>query len=62
MSSYLKGIDVNNHLVSTSFSHSDGDPNVQKLAEIDFTMTHNYGATDIVAQTAQYVSTVMLMY
>lgn len=55
MSMYFRGIDVNGHLITTSFSHSEGDDNVHKLPDIDFTMTHNYGSTDIFEQTSQYV-------
>ena len=56
MSSYMTPIDVNKHLISTSFSNPDGDANVQALSAIDFTMTHNYGSMDIAFSTGQYVS------
>ena len=58
MSSYLRSLDVCNHLISTSFSNSNGDQTVQGLAALNFTMTHNYGSSDIAAATAQYVRSI----
>lgn len=62
MSSYMKQIDVNKHLISTSFSNPDGDANVQALSAIDFTMTHNYGSMDIAFSTGQYAYDKQLKY
>ncbi|CAI7995235.1 Mannan endo-1,4-beta-mannosidase A, partial [Geodia barretti] len=62
MSSYLRSLDVCNHLISTSFSNSNGDQTVQGLAALNFTMTHNYGSSDIAAATAQYASKKQMMY
>jgi len=55
MSSYLRSVDIYEHLISTSYSNPDGDTAVQALPSLDFTMTHNYGEQDIAMQTAQYV-------
>ena len=55
MSFYLRSIDVYDHPISTSFSNSDGDQAIQASTALDFTMTHNYGSSDIAAITAQYV-------
>lgn len=55
MSTYLRSIDVYDHLISTSYANSDGDKAVQASAALDFTMTHNYGSNDIAGMTAQYV-------
>ena len=57
MASYLHSIDVYSHLISNSYSNSDGDEKVQALTALDFTMTHNYGSSDIAEDTAQYVYT-----
>lgn len=55
MAQYVRSIDVNEHMMTTSFSRSDGDDNVYQLPDIDFTMTHNYGSSDIFGQTSKYV-------
>lgn len=55
MSSYLHSVDVYGHLISTSYANSDGDKAVQASSALDFTMTHNYGSSDIAGTTAQYV-------
>lgn len=55
MSSYLRSVDVYNHPVSTSFSSSDGDQAVQALSALNFTMTHNYGSSDIATMATQFV-------
>ena len=56
MTDWIHGLDTNRHLVSTSYSNSAGDPNVQALDSLDFTMTHSYNENDIAASTAQWVS------
>ena len=58
MSAYVQSLDVYDHMISTSYSNSDGDSNVQASSALDFTMTHNYNSRDIAQETAQYVSTV----
>ena len=55
MSSYLRSLDVYNHPISTSFSDSNGDQAVQASTALNFTMTHNYGSSDIATMAAQYV-------
>jgi hypothetical protein len=62
MSSFLRSLDVYDHPISTSFSNSDGDETVQASTALDFTMTHNYGATDIAGTTAQYSVKKQMMY
>ncbi|XP_065833862.1 uncharacterized protein [Oscarella lobularis] len=54
MTDWIHGLDTNRHLVSTSYSNSAGDPNVQALDSLDFTMTHSYNENDIAASTAQW--------
>ena len=55
MSSYLRSLDVYNHPISTSYSNSDGDQAVQASTALNFTMTHNYGSSDIATMATQYV-------
>lgn len=50
MARYLKDVDPNRHLVSTSFANSEGDSLIDALPEIDFVQTHNYGANDLAAE------------
>lgn len=51
LASYLKEIDPNKHLVSTCFGSSDACelPEIWKLKELDFTVTHSY-ANDIAGE------------
>ncbi len=44
MSTYLKALDVNKHLVTTSYADAAYDPNTWNLPNIDFTQTHNYSS------------------
>jgi hypothetical protein len=45
MATFLKGHDLNRHLVSTTY----GDASVWKIAAVDFTMTHEYGDSGSIA-------------
>lgn len=62
MSSYLHSVDVYNHLISNSYANSDGDKAVQASSALKFTMTHNYGASDIAGVTVQYVRLLAFMH
>jgi hypothetical protein len=62
MSSYLRSLDVYNHPISTSYSNSDGDQAVQASTALNFTMTHNYGSSDIATMATQYTSKKQIMY
>lgn len=42
MADYLKTLDVNKHLVTTSYANNAFDPNTWNSTTIDFTQTHNY--------------------
>lgn len=44
--SYIKKLDVNKHLISTSFANPNMDASVWKLRDINFTQTHFYGVKD----------------
>ena len=47
MAKYLRQIDPWDHLISTSYANSGGDPRVDGLKELDFVQTHHYQAPDI---------------
>lgn len=42
MANYLKSIDINKHLVTTSYANNANDPNTWNIPAIDFTQVHNY--------------------
>jgi hypothetical protein len=46
MARHLRSLDPWRHLITTSFSGSEGDPAVDGLPEMDFVQTHCYGPRD----------------
>jgi hypothetical protein len=59
MAQYLKEIDPNRHLVTTSHwgTNAEGSPRTWAVPEIDFTQTHNYaGAESIRHRTARMLA------
>lgn len=46
MSDYLRGIDPNKRLQTTSFASSPGIPVIDKLPQLDYIQTHAYGLSD----------------
>jgi len=42
MSEYITGLDVYNHLITTSYAHSQHDPDTWQLPGIELTQTHHY--------------------
>lgn len=44
--SYIKQLDINRHLISTSFANPNMDYTIWKLKDINFTQTHFYGVKD----------------
>ncbi|MCX8093396.1 MAG: glycoside hydrolase family 5 protein, partial [Candidatus Goldbacteria bacterium] len=44
--SYIKQLDVNKHLISTSYANPGMDASIWKLKDINFTQTHFYGVKD----------------
>jgi Domain of unknown function (DUF5060)/Secretion system C-terminal sorting domain len=42
MADYIKTIDINKHLVTTSYANNTYDPNTWASSSIDFTQVHNY--------------------
>lgn len=49
MAHVLRTLDPYRHLVTTSFSNSDGHEEIWKLKELDFVQSHCYMATDMAA-------------
>ncbi len=49
MADYLRRIDPWQHLITTSFADSNGREAIDRLPQIEFTQTHNYGSRDISA-------------
>jgi hypothetical protein len=47
MARYLRDLDPWQHLITTSFGNTTGDPAVDGLAETEFVQSHQYGATDV---------------
>ena len=49
MADYLRSIDPWQHLITTSFANTAGDPAVDGLPQMDFVQSHNYGSHDMAA-------------
>lgn len=49
MARYLRKLDPYNHLITTSWAGTVGDPNVDALPEMDYIQSHQYGARDAAA-------------
>ncbi|MEJ5250384.1 MAG: DUF5060 domain-containing protein [Chthonomonadetes bacterium] len=49
MGDYLRQIDPWKHLITTSFADSNGREGIDRLPQIEFVQTHNYGSRDISA-------------
>jgi hypothetical protein len=47
MADYLHSIDPWHHPITTSYSRTDGDPAVDKLSQMNFLQSHNYGSRDV---------------
>ncbi len=47
MAHYLRRIDPWDHMITTSFARTFGDPLVDALPELDYVQSHQYGAVDI---------------
>ncbi len=47
MARYLRSIDPWDHLITTSFARTAGDPAVDGLPEMDYVQSHRYGAVDV---------------
>lgn len=54
MGDYLRQIDPWKHLITTSFADSNGREVIDRLPQIDFVQTHNYGSCDISAALSHF--------
>jgi len=54
MSDYLRSTDPWKHLQTTSFANSSGRPEIDRLPQMDYTQTHNYGARDTASELADW--------
>lgn len=52
MARFLRSIDPYAHLITTSFANTRGDPEIDRLPEIEYVQTHHYGSADIVQTIA----------
>ena len=48
MATYLRGLDPYDHLITTSYASTNGDPVVDGLPELDYAQSHYYGGADLV--------------
>ena len=49
MARYLRELDPYDHLITTSWAGTEGDPDVDALPEMDYIQSHQYGARDAAA-------------
>lgn len=54
MAEYLRSIDPWRHPITTSYSSTAGDPEVDGLAQIEFLQSHNYGSRDIAGMVNEW--------
>lgn len=54
MGEYLRKIDPWKHLITTSFADSHGREVIDRLPQMDFAQTHNYGSRDISAALSYF--------
>jgi hypothetical protein len=47
VAAYLRLVDLNRHLISTSFAREDGEPDIWRVQELDFVSSHTYLSTDL---------------
>ncbi|NQT50950.1 DUF5060 domain-containing protein, partial [bacterium] len=55
MAGTLRGLDPWHHLIGTSYARTEGDPKVDRLPELDFVMSHSYGAQDMAADLGRHI-------
>ena len=47
VAAYLRSVDLNRHLISTSFARGDRQPDIWRVQELDFVSSHPYLSTDL---------------
>ena len=55
MANYLRSVDPNRHLISTSFANSMDSSDIWRTPELDFVMSHCYNTTDLAGQFTDVV-------
>jgi hypothetical protein len=55
MGGFLRTLDPWDHLVSTSYARTEGDPGVNLLPEMDFVMSHSYEVQDMALELGQTI-------
>ncbi|MBN2508111.1 MAG: DUF5060 domain-containing protein [Verrucomicrobia bacterium] len=53
MARALRSMDPCAHLITTSFAHTPGDPEIDRLPEMDYVQSHHYGSADLVQTIAR---------
>jgi len=56
MADYFAALDPNKHLMTTSFSKPEGEPDIDRLTQFGFVQTHSYTALDLATDFSKYVS------
>ena len=62
MAEYLRSIDPWRHPITTSYSRTAGDPEVDGLPQLDFLQSHNYGARDVAGMVTDWTRRQMNAY
>jgi len=62
MADYLEQNDPYHHLITTSFSHPEGNQDIWNLPEIDFVQTHSYDHRDTADTLSNYCQQKMSLY
>lgn len=53
MARTLRALDPYRHLITTSFANTRGDPEIDRLPELDYVQSHHYGSPDLCLTIAQ---------
>jgi len=56
MADYITSLDPNKHLMSTSFSKPEGEPEIDSLPQFGFVQTHSYTALDLATDFSAYAA------
>lgn len=55
MAGTLRTLDPWDHLITTSYARTHGDSSVERLPELDFVMSHSYGAQDMALELGRHI-------
>ncbi|MBT3266960.1 DUF5060 domain-containing protein [Candidatus Poribacteria bacterium] len=62
MAAHVRQRDPYDHLVTTSYSRTPGDPTMWRSLDIDFTQSHQYNRHDIAAEVAEHTRAKVVEY